>query len=711
MKEFSLGYGIASSVFVLLAMTNWMFFKGFIAILLFISLLFLSANQTHANDDPFTGPANGGGTGLMETPSARVMSEGRLRFGFAQINPYRYYYGAISPMKGLEVGGKITEIMDIPALTADYGNYKDKAIDLKWQFLPEGKWWPAMAIGIMDPHGSRLYASQYIVASKQLYPFDFTIGFGNGRYGKQPLPTAGESLKAEILMDNASWRREGQFFGGVQFAVTDWLLLMAEYSPIQYEKQTTDPAQAKYFAAGVPSNFNFGLRLKPWDWLEADLSWQRGNQLGFNVSIATDFSSPLVPIYDHPYREKSELSMVLLGERITRALYESGFSNIGIKKDGDTLWIEADNSKYYYNMKAVGVALRAINQIVQKSSGQEFGKLHFILTDNGIPVLKFVSTIDDIRAYYAEELHLHEFLYLSEINTDISKTLNVRNNRVRYVDYMLKPDFKLFLNDPSGFFTYRLGASGDVLFTPWKGGTLVAGLLAYPINTVSSSNAPSSTPVRTDIVAYQQQKVELGALLFNQIQKFNGNIYGRVAAGYLEEQYAGVDWEVAKPLFDGRFMMGLSGSIVKKREPGSLLELKQTDWKHQYFTGFFNLRLNIPEAEINIDLKNGQFLAGDWGTSITISKNFNGIVLSAWYSITDTSIFRDNYNIGYHDKGIAISVPLRMFSGRDSKTTYKTSISPWTRDVAQDIGHFNNLFDFIGRNVKVYTDKDKRMIQ
>ena len=53
---------------------------------------------------------------------------------------------------------------------------------------------------------------------------------------------------------------------------------------------------------------------------------------------------------------------------------------------------------------------------------------------------------------------------------------------------------------------------------------------------------------------------------------------------------------------------------------------------------------------------------------------------------------------------------MRIFSGKDSKTIYSTGISPWTRDVAQDIGHFDNLFDFIGRNVGVYIEKDKKLI-
>ena len=46
-----------------------------------------------------------------------------------------------------------------------------------------------------------------------------------------------------------------------------------------------------------------------------------------------------------------------------------------------------------------------------------------------------------------------------------------------------------------------------------------------------------------------------------------------------------------------------------------------------------------------------------------------------------------------------------------SEMCIRDRVAPWTRDVAQDINHFDGLFDFIGRSVDVYTQKDKRMIQ
>ena len=53
-----------------------------------------------------------------------------------------------------------------------------------------------------------------------------------------------------------------------------------------------------------------------------------------------------------------------------------------------------------------------------------------------------------------------------------------------------------------------------------------------------------------------------------------------------------------------------------------------------------------------------------------------------------------------------MTIPMRLFEGTDKKTAYNFAVSPWTRDVAQDIDHFNNLFDYIRRNVPIYLKKD-----
>jgi hypothetical protein len=671
-----------------------------------ILLLLLLVGNAAAADGPFDGPSNWGATGLMEIPTARVMRQGRFRFGAGQADPYRTYSFAIAPLEGLEIDGRVTEVIGVPALLSGYGNTKDKAVDLKYRVLPEGKWWPAVAIGIMDPHGTRIYPGQYVAASKQIYPFDFTVGFGNGRFGKRALPSQGEGVAAEMFSDNGSWRRDGQFFWGVQFALSDEVLLMAEYNPIRYEAQIQDPAQAKYFTEPVPSKYNFGIRWRPWSWLEADLSWQRGDQIGANLSAAFDLGVPLVPLYDPPYREKPEYRLSPIEERIARGLAATGFSDIIVRKNGDALAVEARNDKYYYTPRALSLMLRVVAEL----SPTEVREIRLILTDNGIPVVAFSTTREDAGLFLSEKITAGEFLRLNGdsalFNTDVFEGLPGKKLNREWWDYKIWPSFRMFLNDPSGFFKYRLGVRGWVSVYPWAGGSFVTGLEWYPFNTVSSSNVPPSEAVRSDVALYQQNKESLGALMFQQIEKFPWQIHARVAAGILEVQFAGIDAEVARPFFGGRLMLGISGSIVKKRDPDRALGLKENDFKDRYETAFFNTRLNLPEVEGAIDLKMGQFLAGDRGTVVTLSKFFNGVVLSAWYSQTDTDIFSDPFNRGYHDKGISVTVPLRLFSGTDSKTVYGFGISPWTRDVAQDIEHFTTLFDYMGRDTEIFLKKD-----
>ena len=669
---------------------------------IFFLIILLIAGPVMAGDEPFDGPANWGGTGLMEIPTARVMREGRYRVGASQIDPYRYYYFAVSPLKGLEIEGHVTEVLGVPALLAGYGNTKDKALDLKYQVITEGKWWPALAVGIMDPHGTRIYPSQYVVASKQIHPFDFTIGFGNGRFGKRPLPSQGEGIAVEMLTDNASWRADGQFFWGVEFAATDQISLMAEYSPIRYEAQTSDPAQAKYFSEVVPSKFNFGLRWRPLDWLETDVSWQRGNQVGVNLSVAFDLGKHLIPLYDHPYKEKPEYRLSPVEERIARGLAASGFGSVVVRKEGEELRIEAQNVKYYYTPRALGVMLR----LAAEMAPADVWTLRLVVTENGIPMAAMTAAREDAVLFATEKLTAKEFLSLAQMDTEVSEGLPVKKKLDDYWDYGLNPSFRTFLNDPSGFFKFRFGVRGWVSFYPWAGASLVTGLEAYPYNNVSTSNAPSATAVRTDMVPYQQNNVVLGILMAEQIEKFPHEIYGRLSAGILEVQYAGLDGEMAMPLFGGRLMVGLSGSVVKKRDPDRVFGFKENDFKDRYETAFLNTRLNLPEVEAAVDLKTGQFLAGDRGTRITLSKFFNGVILSAWYSQTNTDLFTDPFNRGYHDKGIAFTIPMRLFNKTDTKTAYNFGISPWTRDVAQDIDHFNSLFDFIGRDAQIYLKKD-----
>ncbi len=679
-----------------------------IPFLLFDSVI--SINFVRAGDNPFAYPANQGYTGIMEVPTARIMKESTYRFGAAQVDPYRYYYIALSPYERLEISGTITEVLGVRADNGNerfrgYGNTKDKSIGVKFRFLDESKWLPAMAVSIIDPHGTRLYGSQSIVASKQIYPLDFTVGIGNGRFGKSSIGSSGEGFRIEMLSDPKSWARDARVFWGIQCDLSDKYALMFEYNPIKYNRQTRDPAQSKYFDKSPPSPYNIGFRWKPLPWTEVDVSYQRGNRLGVNLSMLFDIGQPLIPIYDAPYEEKSSNKTKPAQERLSEALHNSGFSDIGIMDNGNDLLIQLQNEKYYYHTKAVAVVALLVREIISQDRN-----VRIVFTQDGVPLFQFSTTRYDITEWYAGRLSGSELFFLADVDTDIHDAPLTNLKHKSSFGYTIKPSIQTFLNDPSGFFKYRLGAEGLVRFRPLNGLSLIAGVEGYALNNISTVNEPLQDPIRTDLPLYKKRSVSLNRLMFNQIQKTGSNTYGQLSGGFLETQYAGFDAEVGRSFGDGRVMLSLSSSIVKKREPGTVFGLKDGLHGKTYHTWFLNTRLNIPELDTVLDLKTGRFLGGDKGARITVSKNFRGVVLYGWYSATDTSVFRDPLNRGYHDKGVGIQIPLRLFDGSDSRTVYNYTLSPWTRDVAQDIDHYSTIFDFIGRAAKIFLDKDKTLL-
>jgi hypothetical protein len=558
----------------------------------------------------------------------------------------------------------------------------------------------------MDPQGTRLYSSQYLVASKQIYPFDFTLGFGNGRFGTEPLSPSGNSFKVEMFTSPEQWVSDSQLWWGIQFSPSDKYSFMVEYNPIRYNRQTNDPAQRKYFTRPVPLQYNFGFRWRPYRWAEIDLTYQRGNQFGLNLSLAFDIGRPFIPIYDRPYGEDPRHALLPPSERIAIALKEQGFSDIGVDERNGTLLIRAQNDKYFYSMRATGVILRTIGVFVAPSVHE----IRITLTQTGIPIAEVVTTRAYVRELCAGRLSNDEFFYVSKINTDLSRAPDIPTKGRRLFTPGVRPVLQTYLNDPSGFFRYRLGAEGWIAYHPWTGTSVIGSLETYAVNNISSSNIPPDEAVRSDIFRYRHHDLNLGRLMLDQVYKPAGNLFTRFAAGYLEIEYAGIDGEIAMLLKDGRFLAGVQSSLVKKRDPGAPFKLKEGDVKSYYDVEFFNTRLNIPEADMAVELKTGRFLGGDFGARLTFIKYINGVALFAWYTATDTSVFRDRYNRGYHDKGIGVTIPMRLFEGTDTRTRYTYTLSPWTRDTGQDLNRYQTLFGIMGRDTEIFLERDKRVM-
>lgn len=93
---------------------------------------------------------------------------------------------------------------------------------------------------------------------------------------------------------------------------------------------------------------------------------------------------------------------------------------------------------------------------------------------------------------------------------------------------------------------------------------------------------------------------------------------------------------------------------------------------------------------IQVDV--GQFLAGDIGTQVNVSKQFkSGVIAGAFASISDLSA--DEFGEGSFTKGFYISIPFDIMTVKPSNNRAFFSWQPLTRDGGQKLGRKYSLIE------------------
>ncbi len=657
-----------------------------------------------AGDKPFNNASNWGGTGLMETPTARILEDEEMRVEYAYCYPYRWYSVAMGVLPGLEFDGTLTAFINQQGFTnigGDYGEGKDKAFHIKYQILAESKLLPAIAIGLQDFHGTQLFSSQYLALSRQVFPFDLTLGIGKGRL--RGSTTFGFLDDVSFMNDLGLDFEDYGLFGGLEVAVTDRIHLMAEYNPIQYEKDKATAGRAISEAMKGPakSKLNYGARVKLLSGTGLSVSYQRGDALGLMFSLQFELGRPmrpwkpdpprLVPADQRPFRERKPKDIV---EAVQNDVYKQGFSNVRAYTDGKDLVVEFENTRYLSEQKALGRVLR----IALAHAPEDTRQLVAVPKRLNIPVSRFSVEPAVLANYLGGRIPEDIFRKLSKVELmkravskeELPAYSRTENQPGKRVSHGIKPGLEMYLNDPSGFYKARLSVNPWAEMRLWGGADAYARFKIPLYTNVSTSNIIPENPVRSDIVDFKGTNATFDRIVVDQVVHLTDRTFGRLSLGYLELMYAGVGTELLTFLGDGRIAVGVEGNWVRKREPGDLVGLGELR-AHTFLGNFY---YTIPGLDLTLKAQYGEFLAGDKGWMFEASRAYpSGVTVGAWYSLTDTDGIPGSFNKDYHEKGVFLKVPTRMFEDRDSPRRYDYAISPWTRDVAQNVEKRRTLFD------------------
>jgi hypothetical protein len=291
-----------------------------------------------------------GSIGLIDMPSARMASDGLASIGLSFFEKTQHYSLNFQALPWLEGSFRYT---GLTTFNTDFPVYYDRAFGLKVRLLEESGTWPAVAIGTKDLVGTGVYSGEYVVASKQIGPLDFTLGMGWGRLAsantiRNPLTLISDSFRTRAANDvgqggNFSFGRyfhgpDAGIFGGVAWETpVQGLTLMAEYSSDSYTEET------------ITSNFaprsqvNFGASYQLGQNVTLGAGWIYGRSvygtLAFSIDPTEDsYTDRLGPPLPPPYvRSEDEQQRSLEAARRRR----DGSRPVADEMLADVLWRNA----------------------------------------------------------------------------------------------------------------------------------------------------------------------------------------------------------------------------------------------------------------------------------------------------------------------------------------------------------------------------------
>lgn len=195
--------------------------------------------------------------------------------------------------------------------------------------------------------------------------------------------------------------------------------------------------------------------------------------------------------------------------------------------------------------------------------------------------------------------------------------------------------------------------------------------------------------VRTDIAQYfTKGKTGFSSLDAEWVTRATPDIFLKAKAGYLEDMYVGIGGEALwRP--EGRpWAIGADIYAVWKRNFDRLFGWQ----KYHVLTGHVSAYYRSPWYGLNFAIHAGRYLAGDYGATIEIGREFKtGVEVGAYATFTNVPFSK--FGEGSFDKGIYIRIPFEWALPFSTQSEYDLTLSPLTRDGGQRLDNDDSLYE------------------
>ena len=665
-----------------------------------VSLITISASlilpHTAAGDTQQVTAGNFGLPGIVDLPSARRFPDGELtvtqqlhkslaRLGISfQALPrvgvsFRYTGHGVN---GGEAYGRVNH---------------DRSFDAHISVFDEGRYLPAISLGLRDFIGTGWYSSEYIVSTKSFGKTELTLGLGFGRIARRNSfsnPLGALSSRFDQRDANAvgrggtlgtiNWfQGNASAFYGIQYYMSEKISLLAEYTP------DTMSRESSYLVVKSPWNFGASYQLN--NYVNLSAQYLHGNQVSITAQVSVNPSRPpllggkeLAPV-PMRLRGADALPVNVSDEAVIRkVLAVDGFQIKSLEFSKKNVRIVVQNTKFRSTAQAVGRVASTLQRFT--ADDIQFADISFFSKN-----LLAATYRVELGKITSEQFHTSGSQVNNPSITAIDLTALQRTESKQGFIWGLGPYFSHRLFNPDLPLSMETGIEVAAGYR-FLNGLEISGSVRKSVLTNLTDNkrrSNSSLPhVHSDWVLYDLagQSGHIHELKLSYLKNLAPGLYGSAHAGLLERMYAGIGGEILYKPAQWPIGLGLDIHRVKTRDYDMKFDLLD------YETTVGHLSLYYDAGGMfDIEVNAGRYLAGDWGATTKISRKFgSGWEVGGYATLTDVPF--DIFGEGSFDKAIYVSVPIDWIISSPNRTKRRLTLRPITRDGGAQLSGARRLY-------------------
>lgn len=644
--------------------------------------------------------------GLNLVPVARHYETDTLVLQADYNDPYAQMHIGYQLLDSFYVG--LRQTFELSSLRDDADRVYP-GVDMKLRLLRETRTFPEISLGWHSAVGHRRMAGEYLAFSKRFYDFDLSGGLGWGRFGSSG------HLKNPFTIVSSHFGRARRLSGENPNGPEDWFTGkdvglfagVAYETPIEGVRLTAEYGGDRFVEEAIaidgyetPSPFSLGVDYSYEDWANVGLVLRGGNKVMGRLTFTPSFGG-------------AEKKNVRASHSLTRI---EGFSPENIEEEAERSAVELFDVRGQYNeysgqpeSLSAGLMLRGdlsapaqvekAAAMMSKRAGLNVETLIVEpYTDGGIRGASLVLNRRDLenaarngaggRAQIWKNVR-----YEMDSSGRDCKVYCLVGASSRFATVL---ENKLSLSEEENGFVYR-----SSVISGWRGTIAdhLVGAISLRLNLFHNLDdslrfqTSRGAIIRDHEDAIADQRLRLDRAYMQWLDSYGGTLFTAISAGYLDEKYSGLSFEILNRPFRKRFAYGaeLHGTLERyaygKESNLSLSGLSA-------WSGLANFYYEWADDDVTLAFQAGRFLAGDVGLTSRLSKRFdNGARMEGFVTATDMADVDLFGGTTHVNAGLRFVKPLNVLDGRLGQFKADTRIEPFSRYAGQAVKLERRLYD------------------